>query len=89
MFLSDKCTAGLIVGFGFYASFLLYVWIMLIIDYIKLHKKYDSQCAEMLQKLRDDYIFSDAEIKSTLDEFEKIEKSGAAEDHTHDLDLQN
>ena len=88
MFLSDKCTAGLIVGFGFYAAFLLYVWIMLIIDYIQLHKKYDAQNVDMLQKLRTDYNFTEAEIKSTLDEFEKIEKNGV-DDHTHDLDLQN
>ena len=42
----------------------------------------------MLQKLRTDYNFTEAEIKSTLDEFEKIDKDGV-EDHTHDLDLQN
>jgi hypothetical protein len=70
VFLSDKCTAGLIVGFGFYGSFLLYVWIMLIIDYVKLHKKYEGQCAEMIQKLRADYNFSDAEVKQALEEFE-------------------
>ena len=61
--LGKSATVGIIVGYVGFVSFLLFGFVMILIDYIKAHKKLDKSIEVKIQSLKTNYGLTAEMIK--------------------------
>ena len=72
--LGKSATVGIIVGYVGFVSYLLFGFIMILVDYIKAHRKIDKSIEEKIQTLKDNYALTAEMIQLFKDDFAKEDK---------------